>query len=213
MPSQWAMDEHEGHLRVAYTSEDAGGRWRGGNTANGVDVLGVADLARVGRVDGLASGERIYAMRFVGDHGFMVTFRQAGLYMLHATARARVRVLECGHVTRSSAHAPLLHVQVDPLFTLSLADPTAPRVLGELKIPGYSDYLHPVGEHGLLGIGKAGDESGRLRGVKLALFDISDLTSPRIVASVELGGPGSRCAVEDEPDPNPNPNPNPNPEP
>jgi len=110
----------------------------------------------------------------------------------------RRRVLECVHVTRSSAHAPLLHVQVDPLFTLSLADPTAPRVLGELKIPGYSDYLHPVGEHALLGIGKAGDESGRLRGVKLALFDISDLTSPRIVASVELGGPGSRCGVEDD---------------
>ena len=87
MLSQWAMDEHAGHLRVAYTSEDAGGRWRGGNTANGVDVLGTADLARVGRVDGLASGERIYAMRFVGDHGFMVTFRQACL-AAHATCHA-----------------------------------------------------------------------------------------------------------------------------
>ena len=87
MLSQWAMDEHAGHLRVAYTSEDAGGRWRGGNTANGVDVLGTADLARVGRVDGLASGERIYAMRFVGDHGFMVTFRQACL-AAHATCDA-----------------------------------------------------------------------------------------------------------------------------
>ena len=118
-------------------------------------------------------------------------------------------------VTRSSARAPPLRVQVDPLFTLSLADPTAPRVLGELKIPGYSDYLHPVGEHALLGVGKAGDDSGRLRGVKLALFNISDLTSPRIVASVELGGPGSRCAVEDDPnpDPNPDPSPDPNPEP
>ena len=115
--------------------------------------------------------------------------------------------------TRSSARAPPLRVQVDPLFTLSLADPTAPRVLGELKIPGYSDYLHPVGEHALLGVGKAGDDSGRLRGVKLALFDISDLTSPRIVASVELGGPGSRCAVEDDPNPDPNPNPNPDPSP
>ena len=161
--SQWAMDEHEGHLRVAYTSEGSGGRWGGGDTANGVDVLGMADLARVGRVDGLASGERIYAMRFVGELGYMVTFRQ-----------------------------------VDPLFTLSFAEPSAPRVLGELKIPGYSDYLHPVGEGALLGIGKAGDDSGRLRGVKLALFDISDLSSPRVLASVELGGPGSRCGVEDD---------------
>ena len=53
-----------------------------GDTANGVDVLGTADLARVGRVDGLASGERIYAMRFVGELGYMVTFRQARLYLL-----------------------------------------------------------------------------------------------------------------------------------
>ena len=66
------------------TQGAAGG---GGNTANGVDVLGTADLARVGRVDGLASGERIYAMRFVGDHGFMVTFRQACL-AAHATCDA-----------------------------------------------------------------------------------------------------------------------------
>ena len=80
--SQWAMDEHAGHLRVAYTSEGSGGRWGGGDTANGVDVLGMGDLARVGRVDGLASGERIYAMRFVGDLGYMVTFRQARLYLL-----------------------------------------------------------------------------------------------------------------------------------
>eukprot|EP00320_Phaeocystis_rex_P006342 CAMPEP_0119073148 /NCGR_PEP_ID=MMETSP1178-20130426/62731_1 /TAXON_ID=33656 /ORGANISM="unid sp, Strain CCMP2000" /LENGTH=812 /DNA_ID=CAMNT_0007055209 /DNA_START=3 /DNA_END=2441 /DNA_ORIENTATION=+ len=157
--SQWAMDEYQGHLRVAYTSED--GTWRG--TSNGVDVLDSANLSRVGRVDDLASGERIYAVRFAGAHGYLVTFRQ-----------------------------------VDPLFTLSLADPAAPKVLGELKIPGYSDYLHPVGADALLGIGKAGDDDGVLRGVKIALFDIADLAAPREVASVELGGPGSRCGVEDD---------------
>ena len=63
---------------------------------------------------------------------------------------------------------------------------------------GYSDYLHPVGDGTLLGIGKAGDDDGRLRGVKLALFDVSDLAAPREVASLELGGQGSRCGVEDD---------------
>ena len=91
--SQWAMDEHTGHLRVAYTSEDAGGRWRRSGSANGVDVLATADLARVGRLSGLARGERIYAMRFAGDHGFMVTFRQACTCTCDAHAHARAHAM------------------------------------------------------------------------------------------------------------------------
>ena len=61
-------------------------------------------------------------------------------------------------------------------------------MLGELKIPGYSDYLHPVDATTLLGIGQAGDDAGRIRGVKLGLFDISDLANPIESASLELGG-------------------------
>ena len=72
---------------IDMTSEDLSRQAAAIYAANGVDVLGTADLARVGRVDGLASGERIYAMRFVGDHGFMVTFRQACL-AAHATCDA-----------------------------------------------------------------------------------------------------------------------------
>ena len=70
-------------------------------------------LIRVGSVTGLGKSERIYAVRFMGDRGYVVTFRQ-----------------------------------IDPLYTLDLSDPTAPKVVGELKIPGYSAYLHPVGETG-----------------------------------------------------------------
>lgn len=71
--------------------------------------------------------------------------------------------------------------QVDPLYVVDLADPTAPAVLGELKIPGYSAYLHPVGDGLLVGIGRDADEDGRIVGFKASLFDVSDPTDPREV--------------------------------
>lgn len=65
--------------------------------------------------------------------------------------------------------------QIDPLFSVDLSDPTNPNILGELKIPGFSDYLHPYGDGLLLGIGMDVDESGTTtEGVKLSMFDISD---------------------------------------
>ena len=79
-------------------------------------------LVQRGQVGGLGRGERIYAVRFIGDVGYVVTFRQT-----------------------------------DPLYTVDLADPDRPRVVGELKIPGYSAYLHPVGDDLLLGVGPGGD--------------------------------------------------------
>ena len=68
--------------------------------------------------------------------------------------------------------------QVDPLYVVDLADPTAPAVLGELKIPGYSSYLHPVGDGLLVGIGRDADDTGRIRGFKASLFDVSDPAAP-----------------------------------
>ncbi len=68
--------------------------------------------------------------------------------------------------------------QVDPLYVVDLADPTAPAVLGELKIPGYSAYLHPVGDGLLVGIGRDADEEGRIEGFKASLFDVSDPAEP-----------------------------------
>lgn len=69
--------------------------------------------------------------------------------------------------------------QVDPLYAVDLSDPGAPRLLGELKIPGYSEYLHPLGERRLLGIGQAATPEGRVLGAQAALFDVTDLTAPR----------------------------------
>lgn len=64
--------------------------------------------------------------------------------------------------------------QVDPLFTVDLSDPTAPKILSELKIPGFSEYLHPFGEGKLFGFGKSANEFGQVEGLKISMFDVSD---------------------------------------
>ncbi|MCF6376324.1 beta-propeller domain-containing protein [Nocardioides KLBMP 9356] len=69
--------------------------------------------------------------------------------------------------------------QTDPLYAIDLSDPAAPRLLGELKIPGFSEYLHPLGEHRLIGMGQDATPSGVTRGAQAALFDVTDLTDPR----------------------------------
>jgi len=72
--------------------------------------------------------------------------------------------------------------QTDPLYTLDLRDPSAPKVTGELKITGYSAYLHPVGAGRLIGIGQEADGQGRTQGTQVSLFDVSDLSQPTRIA-------------------------------
>jgi len=69
--------------------------------------------------------------------------------------------------------------QTDPLYAIDLSNPASPILLGELKIPGYSEYLHPLGEHRLIGIGQDASSDGMVRGAQAALFDVTDLTNPR----------------------------------
>ena len=71
--------------------------------------------------------------------------------------------------------------QTDPFFVLDLKDPTAPTVAGELKIPGYSSYLHPYDENHIIGIGKENNT------VKLSLFDVSDMSNPTEIAKYVIG--------------------------
>jgi Beta propeller domain len=162
--SQWALSEHEGHLRVASTEAPEWWGTPGTESESRVTVLREQGgrLAEVGRVGGLGRGERIFAVRFIGERGYVVTFRQ-----------------------------------VDPLYTLDLADPAAPKVLGELKILGYSAYLHPVGDGLLLGVGQDGTPEGRLLGTQLSLFDVSNARRPRLLHSRPLGE-GSSSDVEFE---------------
>lgn len=161
MLSQWSMSEREGFLRVATTTQPASGSG-GGESQSLLTVLETRgrDLAQVGQVDGLGRGERIYAVRFIGDAGFVVTFRET-----------------------------------DPLYTLDLSEPSDPRVLGELKVPGYSAYLHPVGDGLLLGIGQDATEEGVTQGTQISLFDVSELRRPRSLHRERVAS-GARSAVE-----------------
>ena len=68
--------------------------------------------------------------------------------------------------------------QTDPLYVVDLSDPAAPRVTGELKVPGYSAYLHPVGDGRLVGVGQDATDEGRTTGVLVQTFDISDPAAP-----------------------------------
>ncbi len=75
----------------------------------------------------------------------------------------------------------------DPLYTIDMSNPKAPKKMGELEVNGYSAYLHPVGEDRLLGIGRDADANGQLKGVKIELFDISDLENPTSLDSFSYG--------------------------
>jgi len=123
------------------------------------------DLKIVGKLENIAPNERIYSARFMGTRCYLVTFKK-----------------------------------VDPLFVISLEDPTNPRILGKLKIPGYSDYLHPYGENYLIGIGKETVEAEEgdfawYQGVKISLFDVSDVENPREIAKYVIGDRGTDSPI------------------
>jgi inhibitor of cysteine peptidase len=153
--NQFSMDEYEGYFRVATTTY-------GETTSNNVYTLDM-DLNIVGSLEDLAPGETIYSARFMGERGYLVTFRQ-----------------------------------VDPLFVIDLSDPNNPRELGYLKVTGYSDYLHPYDENHLIGIGKETTEEGEFawyQGVKISLFDVSDVSNPQEIDKLEIGDRGSDSPV------------------
>jgi uncharacterized secreted protein with C-terminal beta-propeller domain len=87
--------------------------------------------------------------------------------------------------------------QLDPLFTVDLSDPAHPRVAGELEIPGFSGYLHPIGDHLLLGLGVDATRQGEPLGAQAAAFDIGDLAHPRQVDKVTFGSGSNLLAVSD----------------
>ncbi len=160
--NQFAMDEYQGVLRVASTTAPEG-RWWSGDSESLVTTLQRRgdELVELGRVEGLGRGERIFAVRFLGDVGYVVTFRQT-----------------------------------DPLYTIDLSDPTDPRVAGELKILGYSAYLHPLTDGRILGVGQDADDEGRVKGTQLSLFDVSDPTDPRRIDQITLDGGYSQAEVD-----------------
>jgi Beta propeller domain len=157
--NQYSLSEQGGDLRVASTADPVW--WQGrqqGSSQSYVTVLrrDGATLAPIGRVSGLGQGQRIYSVRFIGDVGYVVTFRQ-----------------------------------VDPLYTIGLSDPTAPKVLGQLELLGYSAYLHPIADDLLLGVGQDATPEGRTKGVQVSLFGVGDPAHPTLLAQHALGATSS----------------------
>jgi beta propeller domain-containing protein len=154
--NQYSLSEYNGNLRVATTVGQAGPMPDGagsGQSQSIVTVLARKDngLPEIGRIGGLGKGERIYAVRFLGTVGYVVTFRQ-----------------------------------MDPLYTLDLSQPARPRVVGELKITGYSAYLHPVGDGKVLGVGQDATDQGRRIGAQVSLFDVGNPAAPNRMAQHEI---------------------------
>lgn len=154
------MDEKDGFLRLVTTE------WsRSGDLAHSLHVLheneeAEGELAVVARLPNESHpepigkpGEDIYAVRFLGERAYIVTFEQ-----------------------------------VDPLYVIDIGDPLAPEVLGELEIPGVSDYLHPVDGDYLISVGRSASEEGWITGLKVELFDVRDDQNPLSVAVLEIGG-------------------------
>lgn len=123
------------------------------------------DLKQIGESRYLAKGETMYSARFMGDRAYLVTYKT-----------------------------------VDPLYSIDLSDPTYPKVLGELKIPGYSTYLQPYDENHIIGFGFQTSEnvyrnsygrvtttSTRITGMKMALFDVTDVSNPIVMSEEVIG--------------------------
>jgi uncharacterized secreted protein with C-terminal beta-propeller domain len=173
--NQFAMDEHQGRLRIATTE----GYLPSPDVTNNIFVLEeqVATqasscidgdcapvptgtfLAVVGKIGGIGPKEDIRAVRYDGDRGFVVTFKKT-----------------------------------DPLFAFDLSDPYNPRVTGELHIPGYSTYMHWMDETHLLTIGFDADDQGGFAwftGIQLQIFDVSDMSQPTLTFKEVIGTRGT----------------------
>lgn len=131
------------------------------------------NLKQIGITQYVAKGEKMYSSRFIGDKAYLVTYKT-----------------------------------VDPLFVIDLSDEKEPRVLGELKIPGYSTYLHPYDENHLIGIGMETEEvinrnssgkvtstTSKIVGMKMALFDVTDVNNPKQISSIVIGDRRTTSAI------------------
>ena len=155
--NKYSMSEFDNHFRIATHT----------NGENIVSILN-ENLEKTGEITGIAKGEQIKSVRFMGKRGFVVTFRNT-----------------------------------DPLFVLDL-DTKNPKITGELKIPGWSDYLHPIDENYLIGFGKEVSEEAEnserftwdmQKGMKLSIFDVSDIANPKEIHKTVIGDRGTESEI------------------
>ncbi|MEJ7730648.1 MAG: beta-propeller domain-containing protein [Polyangiaceae bacterium] len=157
--NQFSLDEHDGVLRVTTTDQEASSTtWE---TVNHLFTLSesAGALVTIGAVTRLAPGETVQSARFIGDRGYIVTFRQ-----------------------------------MDPLFVVDLADPSAPAVVAELQIPGFSSYMHPLDDGHLLTVGSEGTDDGQITGLAVQIFDVSDAAHPLLTHKQVIPNASSEVA-------------------
>jgi inhibitor of cysteine peptidase len=162
--------EVTGHLLSQFSMDESGGNLRVATTIQGYGGSGSYEYNNVFVLD---SGMRtVGSLKYIAPDEKIYATRFIGNRLYMVTFR-----------------------RIDPLFVIDLSDPANPGILGKLKIPGYSDYLHPYDEDHIIGIGKetqANDWGGvSTSGLKLALFDVSDVSHPAEVDHVEIGEAGS----------------------
>jgi inhibitor of cysteine peptidase len=165
--NQFSMDEYEGYFRIATTSQMTSFPEKSSPILHLQNNVYILnmDLDIAGKLEDIAPGEKIHSVRFMGGICYLVTFRK-----------------------------------VDPLFVINLSDPYSPKILGELEITGYSDYLHLYDESHVIGVGKetVAAEEGDFswyQGVKISLFDVTDVTEPKELAKYEIGDRGTDSPV------------------
>lgn len=131
------------------------------------------NLKQLGETAYLAKGEKMYSARFVGDRAYLVTYKN-----------------------------------IDPLYSIDLSDPANPKALGALKIPGYSTYLQPYDENHIIGfgfqteetvrrnsLGRVTSSSAKVTGMKMALFDVSDISNPKMISEEVIGDSKTNSTV------------------
>jgi uncharacterized secreted protein with C-terminal beta-propeller domain len=163
--NQFSMDENDKYFRIATTLGDV---WSTDPPAKNNLYVMDENMNKVGSLEGLAPGEKIYSVRFMGDRAYIVTFKK-----------------------------------VDPLFVIDTSNPKLPKVLGKLKIPGFSDYLHPYDENHIIGFGKDAVDASEdevssrsldfawYQGMKVAMFDVTDVENPKELHKVVIGDRGT----------------------
>ena len=171
--NQFAMDENGDSFRVVTHTND----WGNGKNTSGTHlfILDKNNLAKtLGSIENIAPNEDMHSVRFLGNRAYLVTFNQ-----------------------------------IDPFFVIDVSDATAPKILGELKIPGFSDYLHPYDENHIIGFGKEVDPTididkvhtenavyyTAIQGMKIALFDVTDVANPKAMFKEVIGDHGTDSEV------------------
>jgi uncharacterized secreted protein with C-terminal beta-propeller domain len=172
---QFSMDEYGDYFRIATTAWTEEAQEINITTPLSTPIIisvqstnvYVLDmnLNIIGRLENVSVGENFHSARFMGDKCYLVTFQKT-----------------------------------DPLFVINLADPTSPAVLGNLTVSGYSDYLQPYDENHLIGVGKetVEAESGYFawyQGIKISMFDVSNVNNPVQISNVTIGDRGSDSPV------------------